>query len=283
MDDKKNPVDHVGPCIEELVKKLGTTKELFAAKWLREQMVGLVGVLQGKDRVKGSQQDLEEAINDCAILLPYITNLKDPIEKEDAFLKLAVEGGFYCARGIKRATNELIRHIVQKGIQKDDKSIDPMKGYEIQILQALQNQRYLIVQKSYEEILKKVHVPNEISQDIHGLDMFRIYLSWGLLPLTENEQRRVGIPEIICWEMYNPYRVAMYNLYKEWMNEAFKEVGHIHFGHYIQQMINENVHLTNNQKGEILEKFIDLDNAEETQKRFHNLMFVRLGVVRKKA
>lgn len=282
-DVNKNPVDNITPCIEELAKQKGISKEEFAANWMREQMVGLVDILQGKKRVKGLQQDLDEALNECSILLPYLTSLKDPIEKEDALLKLAIEGGNYCGRGIKRVTNELIRHIVQKGIQNGP--VNPIRDYEIQVLQSLQNERHMIVQNLYQILCKNGQIPAAISGDIHGLDLYRLYFSLGFYPLTPNERKRVGLSEIGVWELYNEYRLKAYVDYTFELHDTIEKIGHTHFSNYLINIINENKQLTATQKEDLIEKWINCNDGQwtkdETIKRFQNLMFVRLGVVKK--
>jgi len=272
--------------IEELASKKGVSKERFAADWIREQIVSFIDALQGKKRIKGLQQDLDEAIKDSAILLPYITSLQNPVDQEDNLLKLAVEGGDYCGRGVKRTTNELIRGILQAEVQQDNAG-DPLRDYELRILQSLQNVRHAKIQMIYKQLAKQLNIPDAISQDTHGFDIYRLNFSLGFFPLTEHERRRVGLVEILLWELYNNARVDMYEGYLYAMDDAVREVGEAYFWVYLEQIINENDLLTDVQKAEILEKYVERNDdqwtVEETYEKFHNLMFVRLGALRFKS
>ncbi len=98
--------------IELTADEKGVSKERFVVDWTREQMVVLIDLLKGNTRVEGLQQDLDEAIQAAAILLPHITSLTIDVDREDALLKLAIEGGAYCGRGIKRSANEIMRGVI---------------------------------------------------------------------------------------------------------------------------------------------------------------------------
>lgn len=282
---KEELQDDAESYIKELAEQEGISKERFAANWMRAQMVELVDILQGNKRVKGLQQDLDEAIQDAAILLPYISALQNEIEKEDALLKLAVEGGDYCGRGIKRAANEMIRGMIQGGVQQDDDFGDPIRNYEMQVLQTLQNRRHDIIQLIYKKLAQQLKIPDAVSQDTHGFDIYRLYFSLGFYPLTKHERHRVGLPELCTWELYNKARIAMYDKYfYETIDDAVEEIGNAHFGVYVANIINANDQLTKTEKEALLEKFTERNDGKwtvkETHTRFYTLMFVRLGVLR---
>ena len=71
--------------IEELASKKGVSKERFASDWMRQQLVSFVEALQGKKRIKGLQQDLDEAIKDSAILLPISPLFKIRLTRKTAY------------------------------------------------------------------------------------------------------------------------------------------------------------------------------------------------------
>lgn len=285
-DDIRSDVESY---IEPLAEKEQISNDRFAANWLREQMVSFVAKLQGKKRARGLQQDLDEAIQDSAILLPYIASLQDANEQEDALLKLAVEGGDYCARGIKRTTNELIRGIIQAGIQQEDdpedtsKNLDPTRLYEMQILQSLQNCRHDIVQSIYRAILQQYKVPNAIGRDTHNFDRFRTQISFGFYPLTKHERKRMGLSELFGWECFHEVRANMYSAYRVQLDQVVADMGNVHFTDYLQRILNENDQLTQAQRDELIDKFVEMNDGNwgyvETLVKFHTLMFVRLGVL----
>lgn len=271
---------------DSYIEKLAAQKKMdvasFAAHWMREQMVILTEVLQGKRRIKGSQQDLDEAIHDCAIILPRLKASKDLVEKEDALAKLAIEGGDYCGRGLKRAANEMVRLIVK---EEDKKTAgdDAVRNYELRVLQALQNRRQAILHLSYKRAMDKYKIPKALSKDTHVLDIFNIYLSLGFYPLSEYERNRVGVLELSIWQKYKSDIMKMYKMYRNTMDDEVVQLGNVHFGNYIPAIINENDLLTAEQKGELLYMFTDCNDGawtkEETLQRFRNLMYVRLGIL----
>ncbi len=269
--------------IKNLADEAEMTPEEYLADWMREQMVQLIAVLKGQKRVKGLQQDLDEAIQVCALLLPYLNSLENEVEKEDILLKLAIEGGDYCGRGVKRASNELLAGIYQNERQKKEDISDPIKNYELKIEQALKNKRSEIVQAFYQALANQLKVPNQISDDTHSFDVYRLYFSLGFFPLTEFERKRMGIAEMMNWEMFSPIREEMYSSYKLQLGNVVHEIGEAEFGIYISQIINENELLSDQQKEEILEKFTSCNEGqwsyEETLARFRRLLFTRLGVL----
>jgi hypothetical protein len=285
--DKEDLKKDVVKYIEELAVQDLITKEKYAADWIRNQMVSLVDNLTGRKRVKGLQQDLAEAMDDCSIILPYLKGLNDPIELEDALLKLAVEGGDYCGRGIKRAANELIRGIIQgcsQSIEEGDDKDVPVRNYELEILQTLQIYRHDIIQGAYKAMMHNGNVPNVMSDDVHGFDTYRMYFALGFYPLTRYERNRMGLAELGVWEIYSSIRKAMYSDYQDRLDEAITEVGEARFGVYIPNIIQNNDQLTDDEKDELMDKFINNDQwtAEETKEKFHRLLLVKLGVLRLK-
>lgn len=281
---KEDLPDSAESCVEELAQLEGISKEEFAVNYVHSQLEELVKMLKGEKRVTGLQQDLDESISDCAILLPYISSMDDPIEQEDALLKLAVEGGDYCGRGIKRAVNELMRGILEKGVDDPAGIMDPTSGYEMGVMQALQNTRHTLILAIYQLIAKQLNIPNQISQDTHGFDIYRLYFSLGFYPLTAHERRRLGLNEIGLWELYDTHRSGLYNAYKASLDDTVKSLGEVNFGVYLQQIIQDNDQLSDQQKDDLLEMFTERNDdtwsLEETHERFHRLMFVRLGVLR---
>lgn len=272
------------------------SKEQYVANWLKEQMEILVSVLAGKKRVKGSQKDLVEAIGYSSKILAYLESIReiDQIEFEDILLKLAIEGGDYCARGIKRATSELTNNILQRGLsQYQDEN--PMRNYELKIERALQDKRMELIQEAYQKIVKDVFLNKgvldenqaTVALDTHGFDMYRQYLSLGVYPLTDYERNDFGIQEFLNWSLtpgFVDLRCKMYQDYSQSLNYIIKENGNTDFVVYIRQIIMSNSKLSQEQKDLILEKYSEGNNKQwaeiETNRRFYRLLFAMLGVSR---
>lgn len=214
--------------------------------------------------------------------------VSNQIELEDALLKLAIEGGDYCGRGIKRAANELLWGILessdlQASQEIENKPSGGVRSFEVKMLQALQNRRYKFIQNYYKNKLNQANVPNVIANDTHGFDTFSFFLTFGILPMTEYEQNSIGIQTLFTWEQLESYRQFFYQQYKLQLDDVVKDVGELHFGLYIRQIINENKLLNDEEKEKIIDQFTlfndDRWQPDETLNRFHRLLFVRLGVL----
>lgn len=289
-DLKKNFNDYMEQLAlmeQTALKDPNLSKEAFAAKWLREQFVILVSVLKGDRRVTGTQKDLADAIESCSKILPYLESIQDQdtdkMEFEDMLLKLAIEGGDYCALAIKRASCELTNNILQKGFQSEEDDQTPMKNYELKIARTLQDQRLSIVQQYYKKIVEEMKIPETLSKDTHTFDIYRIVLSLGFVPLTEYERNEVDLGKLFLWETWSQHRDSMYIEYSENLENAIKENGEVNFVNYIQEAISTNSKLSVEQKELILEKYTgwndDKWTTTEINMRFHRLAFVMLGVL----
>lgn len=270
--------------IEKLAKKDKITSAEYALNWTQEQMVGLTEGLLGIKPVEGSQLELQDAIYFCSILLPYYSSLKNPVELEDALLKLAVEGGNYCAKQLKRTGRELVWGIIQHGLlQQNNSTSDENKNYEVELMQALQNKRYAIFEASYQYTAQRL-VPNKVSQDVHGYDFTRQFLSLGFMPMTPNERYQMGPPEIAGWILFSEKRDEMYRDYQSGgLDQAIHDTGELAFSIYLRQMILKNQRLTEQQKEDLLEKFTECNNGtwtyKDTLEKFRRYLCVQLGIL----
>ena len=229
-----------------------------------------------------------------------------PIEKieiEDTILKLAVEGGEYCARGVKRASREIINGILQ-GSQGQSK--DPIENYETQLRQSLEMDRMKIMTSLYQHFIgvlakglkygaKSGSEIEEVTdqhavaaaQDVHTLDLYRIAFALGFVPLTEYERNSIGVAELNLWGnpmyMFREFRMQMYHIYQNHLNDTIKELGTLNFFNYIHSVIKTNPKLNEEQITEIVEKLTERNSetwtVEETESKFHRLALVMLGIL----
>lgn len=287
--------------VEKLASEEGQSKEEFLAAQLRMQMQQLVAVLCKEELPKGLIHDLEDAIVNSGQILAYLLmknedNPTDKIEMEDTLIKLAIEGGDYCARGVKRATGEISSGIISRFMKIED---EPLKAYELKIRQQLQFMRQQIMQSFYQKVIEIMVKMSKgealssfsfnkqttdkhavaISEDVHTMDFYRQYLALGFYPLTENERSRFGFSDFANWTMYGSSRQNMYIQYQEVLDQAIKENGEIYFCNYIRQKIESLPNISSEQKEELIEILIDCDEGEKTLKKFYRLFFVLQGVL----
>lgn len=291
------------------------TKEQFASKWTNQQMNELVKILKGEKRVKGSQRDLEDAMKSIQVIIPYLNNLNKEIDKlqnidpsplqatdcqalhnksfelQDMLLKLAIEGGDYCARGIKRASGEIVSTIMQSQIMVEGHvNATPEVMFELNIRQKLQEQRLRIVEGFYKMI--SAAFPKKLTDDVHTFDIYRTALTLGFYPLTTYERNNVDISQLYLREymLGLTQMVGQFGFYESYDPEEAFEGEQLKFGEYIRKMIGENPLLDAAQKESIMDIFTkDSEDPQysawttkEILKKFHRLMFYTLGIVREK-
>lgn len=278
---KKELKENTHHYIERLAEKKGVAPQKYAADWLRAQMGLLIGNLSGTRRIKGQQQDLEESIYYCSILLPYYESIESPIELEDFLLKIAIEGGDYCARGLKRSLNEVLWGVVHhlKGGERENP--DPKENYENECLNALQERRSEILLSVYTSLTQEV--PDKIKGDVHAFDIYRQIFSLGFTPMTSYERRKVGMVEILLWKLIKDIRYEIYDEYSSQLDEIIHEVGEMKFGSYFQGMINDSL-LTPDEKECVFNRYSgdgwgEVIEWEEINRRFHRILLVKLGVL----
>lgn len=301
--DKNDHQSHFEHYIELCAQEIEITKEQFLSNQLYKQMTLLTKTLLGEIRPKGSQKDLDEAITSTAKIVYHLSNLdaqKDYIEIEDTLFKLAIEGGEYCARGVKRASGELLNGIFQQGLKGKGIEVNPISDYENRIRQALQKCRSNILEglflSSMEALLREFGAEAQavaVTQDIHTFDAYRKYFALGFYPLTDYERDGFGIGDLMNWEQpaYRHFRSLMLKDYENSLEstvqEAVREIGLIHFPEYIQRVLRANKKLTEEDIRIIMENKYATANDftweyEETQEKFYRLMLVFLGVLQKK-
>lgn len=261
--------------------------EEFFAERLKKQIHCFVAILCGEKAAKGNAQDLQDAIESTSSILGYLNNSPLNIAVEDILMKLAIEGGNYCARGLKRTTAE-----IHSGLIVEDPS------YALAIHARLQNIRQQILQNMYQKLIEALVTVAKvgegarvsliaqttdthavaIAQDVHTMDLYRRYLALGFYPLTENERSQFGLADFASWTFYHPFRNNMYLAYQNALDQAILEHGEIHFTDYMMNKIKE-LPLQPNEKEQLLDKLIMCEEGEKTMKSFRRLFFVMQGIL----
>lgn len=270
-------LNHVKENFEALVIQLATnsnlSKEIYLAQKLEESMKQLSCVLSRNSRTSGSQIDLQYAIDACAKILAYIQNANTPsIEKEDILLKLAVEGGTYCAAGIKRAAEEIVRENIHP--QSHSNSIsDPQSSYELQIMSELQNKRFALLQIPYQALLTELS--QTLLNDVHAFNFYFPQIALGFYPLNASQKAALSLTSIWAWKITAATRQILFENYKNGLNTVFKQTGMIHLTSYISTHIHSNPQLTPQQRSTILDGWVN-------DEPFCRLALVIMGVLRLK-
>ncbi|MGL5626362.1 MAG: hypothetical protein ACRDDW_02440 [Candidatus Rhabdochlamydia sp.] len=275
--------------IESLAKMEGISKEEYAANWLNEQMLALVDVLTGNKRGKGSQKDLQDAINICPEIIAYLQqiaeNVGDLVEYEDALLKMALEAGNYCNRGIKRVFSEMQSQIIyKKSLNVQHEESDWIKQYESQFLQSLQDLRYKIILATY-QIATGPLLRNEISQDTHTFDLYRKFFSFGFYPFTEYERNEFSISNLVSWKtIYSKFLIEMYATYRSGLFNKIEENGK-ESDYILYKIIEQNPNLKDSQKEELRNWYADVDgegNSKDIEIKSRYLLLMTMGVLQPK-
>jgi hypothetical protein len=277
--------------IEELAQQDNISKEDYVAKWVQEQMTLFVQGLKRERIVPGGTNSLEVAIKTYGHILPYLEKLNseksDPIFLEDILLKIAVEGGSYCTIKLKQTASEIEKSILSLEKKKFEnpaskEDIDPIKSYELKLKVALEEKRLKLIQNNYLKS-NKIFL-DSLKNELHIFDEQKIPTHLGFYPLYDYEKANISIMEFLAWEAWYELRQQMYKFYLEGLEETIQSLGNQHFSDYLVQFINENPKLSQDQKNSIINDFWNGKGAqcskESTQKRFHYLVLVMLGVLR---
>jgi hypothetical protein len=295
---KKNIDRDFDELIGMLAKEKGQSVEQYAVERVSMQMEALVKGLTGEKRMVGEAAHVVHAQNNFSMILPYVESLPaGSVVKEDLLFKIAIAAGDYCARGVKRASDEILQETVipaslSSGKLKD---VSPQIIFEIKVRQAFQEVRHRLVQESYHDIkrsLEQVSIGfNEITKDIHGYDIYRKLLSLGFYPMTDSERDEVGVGDVAMWSMFGQGRGQMKTKYLYMMDNIIggkgsedNGLGEFRFSNYIRNSIETNQKLSKEDKEALLEKYTERNankwSVRETNSRLHRLMLVQMGILR---
>lgn len=277
--------------LKHVASSRNVASQTFAANWAREQMETMVQLLSGKvgTSLAGNRSDLETAIPDYARILAYLkSDSVNPIVKEDLLLKIAVEGGHYCARGIKNTASEIMRgHLVKEALSKLNGSSVQHK-YETLLKFGLQNERHRLIQEWYYTLIKaiKAGVGEQNVHDVHFFDLFLQYLNLGFYPLSAAERSGIGLPILLVWRInYQEIRERMHLEYELQLSDFFKSQREdTNFFPFLKSYLKNFFlkHLENNQQETLLERLEAANDKEDTFtiEQFQRLALVGLGILR---
>lgn len=278
--------------IKMIAEKEGKTSNQYLLEWTQEQMKGLVDGMMLRRPLEGSRKDIEDAQLHCSKVLAHIVTMPNGCTREDMLLKMAVEGGYYCPKGVKGAAKEIITSILQENLEKQNKTLDSQQGYEIDIKQLLEFYRTELLQAVFtldpaREMKADDKHLNEGMSDIWGL---------GFLPMTHFQRRKIEFFVVMMSRHIatEAIRDAMFNVYEDRLQgRVYQYVNRspLAFSAYILTLINNNTSLTQDQKDNLLEIYTEQNEdaagnkqwtQAQTERRFANLMLVQLGILRVK-
>lgn len=274
--------------LESLSKDTNTNPTDYLFNWFHLQLTAFVKIMKGEERVTGLQQDLDDAIPNCYKIIAYLSSLDqknkmDKRETDDILLKLAVEGGNYCALGIKRACHEVVSQIMQskaKTVSHKDEQLD----YKTRLLATLQEKRRLIYLAEYASLIRDGVFLAKSESNSHIEEIFQTWLGLGFYPITRHQRKAFGFKDLFHWEVYARLRAEMYMDYKNQLSATVDELGKQAFGLFLQILIQNNPSLSASEQQEILYMCSECNDgkwtSEETQKKFHFLVFYMLGIVK---
>ncbi len=286
--------------IAQLAQEKGRSSEVYAADWVKEQLNCFVGKLKGTRAVEGDHVLLEEAVENTAKIIPFLLDKNtSAVDREDALLKLAIEGGDYCNLAMKRASEEVLEGFTTllPDIGPDGQLFSPQEAFEREAYRSLQKERLRCIQQGH-NIFAKLFRKNEelrtTGEDIHLYEAVAKGLRRGFYPLSEREMQNYGLTDFMLWEsIFFPGRVGLLEFYKAslipWaqalMKDKFNERNN-HFLSYVRTTIQENKSLSQSDKQELLSGPLSdsEDNLIDDTKYpgWILLTLVILGVVQKK-
>jgi len=269
----------------KLIRKIPAERgrEVYAANWVRLNMKLMVEVLKGNRYATSPREDLDDAMSHSAQILARMDAL-DLLDRENVLLKLAIEGGNYCCRAIKRASREIYHETIvpQEGLHLEAlENFDPLQAYETRIRQALENERFRLIQEKYHTVVGgSPIVPKAVSKDVHGFDSYSPSLSIGFYPSTKQERDNLPTLTVPVWTYYDRHRKSMYFKYRKRLDEI---VTGMREESYCFDFIRRNLaHLSEEESAAVIDKYIGKHwDVEETNSRFHRLLFVMLGALQK--
>lgn len=284
---KKEIKANIDEYLAKVAKKLNKTNSAhLVIDWAKEQMRLLIDNFTGKKRVKGSQLNLQDAIEDVSFIIPYLNSLdpaNDRVDLEDKLLELAVTAGDYCAMGIKTVCHDMLDLIYIELMSKDSNTtITPVDLYEIKMKKKLAEMRSRIIEKSYKSlIVDTLSTPDLIAHDNHSFDTVKLFMSFGFTQLTQNERDQMSVSDFALWLAYSKKREEMFGQFYQEMFESVK--GEDKLEMYGIFLAGSFPNLSPEQYDAIFNlAFEPRWDRGTVDKRFTRLMFYMMGAIRKK-
>lgn len=302
----KLPFETVDGLVLELAQRKGIAKERYLANLLRENLQHLIDGLEGEggeEIIIGDQEELEICLGHGKKITAFLEMIyeRDRILFEDIFLKVLVEGGKYCSRGVKRALKEIVEetlipyHSEERG--SDPRRDDPNETLFRNIFMDLRKLRFKQVGVDRELIYARQQGEDELQyamkiafanalqknflSDVHIYDFIKGVISLGVEPLTEYQRNEIGVKKVFVRRLLGLMNDSstFYPIYQNRIEKFFKEnekyLGKIYL--YVHQQINSDAILTDEQKEVLIDALGDLDTL---RRNVIELFLYYLGVLK---
>lgn len=288
------PVDSAHPAEEtwdNYCRDHGVEDEYaFFCDRTRASLQRVEAVLKGTAPVTGNEADRAVARAFLAAALPYYATLNTGVELEDALFKLAVEGGDYCARGIRRVAQEMYDQAQRTKRVQEGEPENPTLDYARKFNMQLQQVRSDLVDQY---LNAAIHEGFDLS-DVHFRDMAIAWVPNFFIPKHSLEADIAdagrGLAEVIA-ERIAPDRIflcskVLLDPYRDELRGGpilRGKMEQIHFWNYIRALLGEhNTSLTPEQMDELKIKFEnDLYNGNrmEVLQKYLRLALVSVGAL----
>lgn len=283
--------------IQTLAQEKGyANKQTFIAAWIKQQLEFFVGKVSGNRPIEGEQRFLNDAIQYLAKIIPFLTNpATRRVELEDALLKLAIEGGDYCALAMKRAAHEVYDGFAEPLLLQQEP--DPHKRFEMEVRLGLQRSRLTDIQGMYNEIVQIFSQKEELKKtgsDIHLYTALTRAGKRGIYPLEKEDMEQFSLTELILKDtVLLPVQIELLRKYKQEIPELMRGIGIDRLNimrnrtlDYLRDWVQQNNTLSAAEREELLANLLSdaPDNVADADNypKWDRLLLYILGVYKEK-
>jgi hypothetical protein len=266
-------------------------KELLVLQF-RTQLQAFVEVISGLRPHIGSASDLLVARQNTQYILPYVKKLGPAnVSTIDILFALGIEGGEYCALGLKFVTSNIVEEIQSRErefkdqVNDNDPDSDEQR-YKTKVFSSLQTMRDAMVATMYQrmvegiaKVAKAQDAGQKILLDVHTVVFYRKILTLGFSVLTQEERDALTLAELYNWFTLSPLREYLTKLYEDRLHEAIEEHKVFYLFEFLQNK------LARLRETQVLSE-VDIEYIETvmgeinfTQQRAGNLFFCLTGVL----
>jgi hypothetical protein len=271
------------------------SKQEYLAHWAREQLQCYIGKIEGTRPIEGEQRLLKGAIENTAMILPFLLKPEtDAITKEDVLLNLAIEGGDYCALGMRRASYASLQTFIEPNRVYGD---DPQLAFENEVLFTLQKQREWYIERGFQYFIQKFSKHEQLQDsapDVHLNSALSRVFKRGFSPLDEEEMKEFSLTELVINQSIGLYfQALMLEKYPQDIPGIIHRLqivpGNVRRNRvleYLRAWVQGNQRLSNEEKEDLLEGALLNDDEHladaENYPKWNRLMLRILGVLKEK-
>ena len=231
--------------IESLSQEKQMSKEAFVFDWVKAQMRCYIDKLSGNKPIEGEQRYLRDTMENTAKIIPFLTRADaTPVNVEDVLLKLAIEGGDYCALGMRRASEQVLEGYTEPLILTQNNQLNSNQRLEHDVIQGYQKGRQILIDLAFHHLSRLLLNREELidtAEDIHLYMALSRAVKRGVYPMSANEMEDYSMAELLfseailifprigfkkMFEMGVDLKLAGYDkeLNPNWGQDAFEEL-----------------------------------------------------------